>query len=87
MLCVHRCNVCTGCAHALFTYAQVWHSASLQEYWTLASPASQAEAKALGYTLVSTVGYIDPVPPGGALTPAQRAAAVAGYTYVLQVDW
>jgi hypothetical protein len=68
-------------------HCQVWHSAALQEYWTLADPASQAEAAAQGYTLVHVAGYVDPAPPGGVLTPAQEAATVASAAYVLRVDW
>ena len=66
---------------------QVWHSAALQEYWTLADPASVMEAEALGYVLVHTVGYVDPAPPSGTLSPDQVAASVASAAYVLRVDW
>jgi hypothetical protein len=37
---------------------EVWHSALRNEYWTLANPASRANATAEGYTLVSSIGFV-----------------------------
>lgn len=65
---------------------ELWHSAALAEYWTLADPASRAQAQAMGYTLVQTVGYVEPAPSGG-LTPQQQAAVAASYAYVVRLDW
>ena len=37
---------------------EVWHSAARAEYWTLASPASRANATAEGYTLYASIGFV-----------------------------
>jgi hypothetical protein len=65
---------------------ELWHAPALSDYWTLADPASRAEAAAAGYTLVGTVGYVEAA-AGGGLTPAQQADAAAAYAYVLKVQW
>jgi hypothetical protein len=67
---------------------EVWHSAALSDYWTLADPASRAEAQATGYTLYASLGYVDPAPAGGApLPPSDATAASAAWAYVLRLDW
>lgn len=66
---------------------EVWHSAAVNDYWTLADPASRSTAQSLGYTLVQSIGFVDQTPPGGQLTPAQQEAAAAAYAYVLRLDW
>jgi alpha-L-fucosidase len=66
---------------------EVWHSEALGDYWTLADPASRAEAQAQGYVKVSTVGYVEPAPAGGQLPPADLALSVASWGYVLRLDW
>ena len=59
---------------------QLWHSAALSDYWTLASPASRAAAQALGYVQVGgTLGYTQPGPP--------PAPDVDAYAYVLRIEW
>jgi alpha-L-fucosidase len=57
---------------------EVWHSAALGDFWTLASDASRARAVQLGYVRVSGVGYIDAAP---------TEPAVEAYAYVLRIDF
>ena len=57
---------------------EVWHNTALNDYWTLASAASRATAVSLGYTMVSSVGYVADVAP-----PAPGASDVA----ILRVEW
>ena len=66
---------------------QIWHSTQYQEYWTLADPVSRAEAQAMGYTLVTTLGYVDPTPSSGVLPPDQQLNTAASWAYVLRFDW
>jgi alpha-L-fucosidase len=66
---------------------EVWHSATLNDYWTLADPASRAEAQALGYAKVSTVGYVETAPSSGQLPPQDLALGVASWGYVVRLDW
>jgi alpha-L-fucosidase len=61
---------------------QVWHSAALGDYWTLASDASRAAAQAAGYVLVDTVGYVQAAPPTPPHGPDPQA-----YAYVLRLEW
>ena len=65
---------------------ELWHSAKFAEYWTLADPASRAEAISEGYVRVSTLGFVEPatgLERGGDPDPA----TVASWAYVLRVDW
>lgn len=66
---------------------ELWHSTNYQEYWTLSDPQSRAEAQAMGYTLVTTLGYVDPTPPGGVLPPDAQAATASSWAYTLRIDW
>jgi len=53
---------------------EIWRSAERSDYWTLASPASRANATAENYTLVSRIGFVLAAPPGGrAGSPARTA--------------
>lgn len=57
---------------------ELWHSKSLQDWWTVGSPASRAQAVSLGYTKNQTIGWLAnsvPVP------------SVEAYAYVLRVEW
>lgn len=67
---------------------ELWHSSNLKfnEYWTLADPASRAEAVAEGYEMVSTVGYVEAA-SGPARFDDPDPATVASWAYVLRVDW
>ena len=59
---------------------EVWHSAELGDYWTLASPTSRTAAQALGYVRVGgVIGYTASGPP--------PAPDVDSYAYVLRVEW
>lgn len=58
---------------------EVWYNAALSDYWTLASPASRAQASGSGYSFVSTVGYV--LQDGG----GAQNATVASWGYVLKV--
>jgi hypothetical protein len=64
---------------------ELWHNSELSEYWTLADPTSRAEAVAAGYTLLSTLGYVDSAPTATAATP--DPATVASWAQVLRIDW
>lgn len=46
---------------------EVWHNAARNDYWTLANPASRANATAEGYSLFTALGYVssDVAPPQG----------------------
>ena len=57
---------------------EVWHSVQRDEYWTLANPASRANATAEGYTLYKSIGFVtaDSV-AGAAGTTADNGAAAA----------
>ena len=57
---------------------EVWHSAALGDYWTLASAASRALATQLGYVRVASVGFID---------ATAQEPTVEAYAYVLRIDW
>jgi alpha-L-fucosidase len=59
---------------------QVWYSAALNDHWTLANPASIAEASALGYAYQTSLGFVD-------ITNPYPAAQVSSYAYVLKVTW
>jgi len=55
---------------------EVWHNPGVQDYWTLASPASRANATAAGYTKYASIGFVsdDVTPPLDALN-------------VLRIEW
>ena len=57
---------------------ELWHSASLQDWWTVGSPTSRAAAAARGYTKNASIGWV------GAGVPEP---SVEGYAYVLKVEW
>jgi alpha-L-fucosidase len=67
----------TGTRNAL----EVWHSSTLNDYWTLASAQSRAQAQAAGYTLYSSLGFVDSNQPPNEMDTA------ASYAYVLRIDW
>jgi alpha-L-fucosidase len=37
---------------------EIWHNAAVADYWTLANPASRANATAAGYTLYASLGFV-----------------------------
>jgi hypothetical protein len=57
---------------------ELWHSPALQDWWTLASPASRAAAAARGYVRNASLGWV----AAGAPPPSVEA-----YAYVLKVEW
>ena len=60
---------------------EVWHSAALGDYWTLASAASRAAAQAAGYVLVSSIGFVQ------AAAPAPAPLDPQAFAYVLRLEW
>jgi hypothetical protein len=65
---------------------RLYYSATALDHWTTASPADEAAAQAMGYTLVGLVGFADPPSPSPSPPPSSLACA-APSAAASATDW